>query len=307
MSDIIPPAKPAKSPLDLHVLRYFLAVAEERNITWAAELLQVSQPTLSRQLKKLEDDLGIALFHRGAKTIELTPEGHLLYDRAQTLVALADKTERELRDSQGNLTGNIAIGCAESRSMTYLSRRIAAFRALHPHIRFDIRTLTADMTQERLEQGLLDLGLMSEPVAVDRYDYVRTHVTDRWGMLVRADSPLAKLTVIRPQDLVGATMIMPYRAEVQREVMSWFGDVAQQITMAATFNLSMNAATMVRNGVGISFSFDVPVVDERLLFRPLSPKMETGAVIAWKKGQSMTPAASAFVEFLRADEPTKSA
>ena len=303
MTEILPPQKPAKSPLDLHVLRYFLAVAEERNITWAAELLQVSQPTLSRQLRKLEEDLGVPLFVRGAKTIDLTAEGHLLVDRAQTLIALADKTERELRDSQGNLTGSIAIGCAESRSMTYLARRIAAFRELHPQIRFDIRTLTADLTQERLEQGLLDLGLMSEPVAVDRYDYVRTHVTDRWGMLVRADSPLAELTVIRPQDLAGATMILPYRPEVQREVLNWFGDVAPQITIAATFNLSMNAATMVRNGVGISFSFDVPVVDDGLRFRPLSPKMETGSVIAWKKGQSMSPAAAAFIEFLRADEP----
>ncbi|OZG69412.1 LysR family transcriptional regulator [Bifidobacterium eulemuris] len=303
MTEIIPPAKPAKSPLDLHVLRYFLAVAEERNITWAAELLQVSQPTLSRQLRKLEDDLGVVLFHRGSKTIDLTAEGHLLYERAQTLIALADKTERELRDSQGNLTGNIAIGCAESRSMTYLSRRIAAFRKLHPLIRFDIRTLTADLTQERLEQGLLDLGLMSEPVAVDRYDYVRTHVTDRWGILMRNDDPLAQHTTIRPQDLEGATMILPYRAEVQREVMNWLGDYANSITLAATFNFGTNAVTMMRNGVGMVFGIDLGVIDDGLRFRPLSPKMETGAVIAWKKGQSMSPAAAAFVEFLRADEP----
>lgn len=299
------PPKPARSGLDLRVLRYFLAVAEEGNITWAAELLQVSQPTISRQLKNLEDDLGVTLFHRGSHSVELTNEGHLLYDRARTLVSLADKTERDLRASHEELSGRVAIGCAETHGMTYMARRIAAFHKLHSGVRFDIRTVTADVAQDQLEQGLLDFGLLSGPVTVSRYEYVRTHVPDRWGMLIRADNPLAEHSVIRPGDLVGERLILPARNEVMSEVMSWFGPYAERIDIVATFNLILNAAEMVRNGVGIASSFDFGLNDEGLRFRPLYPRMETDSVIVWKKDALMSPAAATFMEFIRQDDPSR--
>lgn len=293
------PPKATKSGLDLRVLRYFLAVAEEGNITWAADLLQVSQPTISRQLRNLEDDLGVTLFHRGSHSVELTAEGHLLYDRARTLVSLADKTERDLRASHERISGRIAFGCAESHGMTYLARRMNEFGRMHPGVRFDVRTVTADVAQDQLDQGLLDCGLMTGPVTVNRYDYVRTHTPDRWGMLVRDDHPLAARVVVHPSDLVGERLIAPARGEVMSEVMSWLGPYADRVDVAATFNLILNAATMVTEGVGIAFSFDFGFDDRGLRYVPLDPVLDTDSVIVWKKDAMLSAAAATFVEFLR--------
>ncbi|MBW3081924.1 LysR family transcriptional regulator [Bifidobacterium phasiani] len=292
-------SKPVRSGLDLRVLRYFLAVAEEGNITWAADLLQVSQPTISRQLKNLEDDLGVTLFHRGAHSVELTNEGHLLYDRARTLVSLADKTERDLRSSHERISGRIVLGCAESHGMAYLAQRIATFGRMHPGVRFDIRTVTADVAQDQLEQGLLDFGLLAGPVSVNRYEYLRTHTPDHWGILMPADHPLASRRAIGPGDLVGERLIMPARDEVMSEVMSWFGPYADRIDVAATFNLILNAATMVSQGVGIAFSFDFGFRDGDLRYVPLSPSIGTDSVVVWKKDALMSAASATFVDFLR--------
>lgn len=292
--------KPERSSLDLRVLRYFIAVAEEHNITWAAELLQVSQPTLSRQLKGLEEDLGVTLLDRGSHSVELTTAGRLLYERAQTLVALADKTERELRESDGVLGGIVSIGCAETRSMAFLSQRIKTFRAVHPSVRFDIRTMTADVAQERLEQGLLDFGLLVDPVDVSRYGYIRTHVTDRWGILMRPDHPLADRRVITPADLNGESLILTAREAPRSEELNWLGEAAPDAVVAATSDLNLNGASMVREGVGLLFCFDssADILDGRLVFRPLEPGVETGAVMVWKQGRTLSSAASAFRKML---------
>ncbi|MEE0799945.1 MAG: LysR family transcriptional regulator [Gemmiger sp.] len=285
--------------MELRVLRYFLAVAREENITRAAAVLHLTQPTLSRQLMQLEEELGVTLFHRSRYRIVLTDEGMLLRRRAQELVELADKTVREFSAPQTELVGEIAIGAGETRSMSFLSRAIVTFRERYPGVVFRIFSANADDVKERLDMGLLDMGLLTEPVDVGQYAFCRMAEKDRWGVLVRADSPLAALGAVTPQDLEAVPLLISGRESVQRELSGWFGERWDKLQIAATFNLVLNAANMVRCGVGTALSFDLNMAFDDLRFLPLSPKVETGTVLVWKKDQMLTPAAQAFHRHLK--------
>ena len=204
--------------MEQRVLRYFLAVAREENSTKAA-LLHVTQPTLSRQLMQLEEELGVKLFRRSQYRVILTDEGMLLRRRAQQIVGLADKAERELQQHEEELTGEVAIGCGESVAMTFLSTHIRAFRALHPQVRFRIYSANADDVKERIEKGLLDMGLLTEPVDIGRYVVVRTPQKDRWGVLVPKEHPLAQRETVTPEDLLDTPLLMSGRERVRGAVL----------------------------------------------------------------------------------------
>ena len=288
--------------MELRVLKYFLVAAREENITRAAALLHVTQPTLSRQLMGLEEELGVKLFHRGKYHVTLTEDGMLLRRRAQEIVELADKTEQEFQRQEGELAGDISIGTGESNSMTDLSRKIAAFRAGHPLVRFHIYSATADEIQERLERGLLDLGMLMEPVDIGRYEFVRLPRRDRWGVWVDQGHSLAGKESVTPEDLLGVPLLLPRRERVQQELSGWFGDRFDRIEVAATYNLILNAANMIRNGVGAALGFLIGNLTDELKFVPLSPPMETGSVLVWKKEQAFSPAAAEFLRSLRNTE-----
>lgn len=234
--------------MELRVLKYFLVVAREENITRAAALLHVTQPTLSRQLMQLEEELGVKLFRRGRYHITLTDDGVLLRRRAQEIVDLAEKTEREFQRQEGELTGEIAVGAGETNSMTDLSLKIAAFRRLHPLVRFNIYSATADDIQDRLEKGLLDLGLLAEPVNIGRYSFLRMPGRDRWGVWVHRDSPLARREGVTPEELLGTPLLLARREEVRKELAGWFGDSFDRLEIAGTFNLILNAPTWCATG-----------------------------------------------------------
>lgn len=285
--------------MELRVLKYFLVVAREENITRAARLLHITQPTLSRQLMQLEDELGTQLFRRSKYRIILTDDGMLLRRRAQEIVDLADKTMREFTRREEELSGEIAIGCGESNSMTFLSERIAAFRAEHPLVSFSIHSATADDIKERLEKGLLDFGLLMGPVEIGRYDFLRLPSEDTWGALVRRDSPLAAKDTIRPEDLLGTPLIISRREQVRSEVAAWFGELYERMEIAATFNLLLNAANMVLNGVGAAMCFYIADISDELRFVPLEPRLTTGTVLVWKKNQPYSRAASEFLRLIR--------
>ena len=285
--------------MELRVLKYFLVVAREENITRAAALLHVTQPTLSRQLMGLEEELGVKLFRRGKYHVTLTEDGMLLRRRAQEIVELAEKTEQEFQRQEKKLTGDISIGTGESDSMADLSRKIAAFRAEHPLVRFHIYSATADEIQERLEKGLLDLGMLIEPVDIGRYEFVRLPQRDRWGVLVDQGHPLAGKKFITPEDLLGVPLLLPRRERVQQELSGWFGDQFDEIEVAATYNLLLNAANMIRNGVGAALGFFIGNLTDELKFIPLSPPLETGSVLVWKKDQTFSPTAAAFLRSLK--------
>ena len=285
--------------MELRVLRYFLAVAREENITKAAALLHITQPTLSRQLMQLEDELGVKLFHRSQYRVVLTDDGMLLRRRAQEIVELADKARQELRHRDEELAGEVAIGCGESVGMTFLSRHIQAFRRLHPQVQFRIYSANADDIKERIEKGLLDMGLLTEPVDIGRYAFLQTPQKDRWGVLLPKEHPLAQKDTIAPQDLLDIPLLISSRETVRNELAGWFGDAYDKIEVAATYNLILNAANMVKNGVGAALCFDLDHISDALTFVPLSPRLETGTVLAWKKDQTDSPAAEQFLGFLK--------
>ena len=285
--------------MELRVLKYFLAVAREENITRAAALLHLTQPTLSRQLMQLEEELGVQLFHRSRYHIVLTDEGMLLRRRAQELVDLAEKTEREFACRETELMGEISIGAGETRSMSFLSRAMVSFRTLYPKVTFRIFSANADDVKERLDMGILDMGLLTEPVDVGKYAFCRMREKDLWGVLVRADSPLAAMEAVTPQDLEDVPLLISGREIVQRELASWFGERWEKLQIAATFNLVLNAANMVRCGVGTALCFDLNMAFDDLRFLPLSPRMETGTVLVWKKDQLLTPAVEAFHQHIK--------
>ena len=285
--------------MELRVLRYFLAVAREENITKAAALLHVTQPTLSRQLMQLEDELGVKLFRRSQYRVVLTDDGMLLRRRAQEIVELADKAQRELQHTEAELTGEVAIGCGESVGMTFLSEHIREFRRLHPQVQFRIYSANADDVKERIEKGLLDMGLLTEPVDIGRYAFLRTPQKDRWGVLLPKEHPLAQKAVVTPKDLLGVPLLISGRETVRNELAGWFGDAYDKIEVAASYNLILNAANMVKNGVGAAFCFDLDNISDALTFVPLSPKLETGTVLAWKKDQTYSPAADQFLSFIK--------
>ena len=285
--------------MELRVLKYFLAVAREENITKAAALLHLTQPTLSRQLMQLEEELGVQLFRRSRYHIELTEDGMLLRRRAQELVDLAEKTTREFTMRETELMGEIAIGAGETRSMSFLSRAMVSFRERYPKVTFRIFSATADDVKERLDTGLLDMGLLTEPVDVGRYAFCRMKERDRWGVLVRLDSPLAGLDSVTPDDLEQVPLIISGRERVQRELANWFGDRWERLQIAASFNLILNAANMVRYGVGTALSFDLNFSFDDLRFIPLSPTMNTGTVLVWKKDLVLTPVVEAFHQHIK--------
>lgn len=285
--------------MELRVLNYFLMVAREENITRAAQMLHVTQPTLSRQLQQLEEELGVKLFHRGKYNVTLTEEGMLLRRRAQELVILSEKTKLELQRKEDILSGEISIGCGETRSMSILSQCMCSFQQMHPQVQFSIHSASADDVKERIEKGLLDMGLLTEPVDISKYAFLRVPAKERWGVLVRQDSPLAKKEAIAPEDLCGVPLIMVRREQVKNELANWFGDLYPQLETTATYNLIINAANMVSNGMGVALCFDLGAFYENLRFIPLSPRMETGAVLVWKKDQALTSAHTHFIQYIK--------
>lgn len=286
--------------MEIRVLKYFLMVAREENITKAATLLHLTQPTLSRQLMQLEKELGVKLFHRSKHSIILTEDGMLLKRRAQEIVSLSHKTIQELSHKEDVLSGEIAIGCGETKGMLFLSEQIRKFQHKYPLVQFSIHSAIADDIKERIEKGILDIGLLMEPVDIGKYEFIRMPQREKWGILVRKDSELAEKESINPWDLTGVPLIMVKRELVKNELASWFGDYYEELHIAAVYNLILNAAAMVERGVGVALCFDLGVAFyEDLCFIPLTPTLETGSVLVWKKNQTLGAAASQFMSFLK--------
>lgn len=281
--------------MELRVLHYFLMAAREENITKAAQLLHVTQPTLSRQIAQLEEELGVKLFERSNHNIILTDDGMLLKRRAQEIVALAEKAKQEfVHDEQ--LGGTISIGSGELKSMQFLSELIISFRRKYPKVNFEIYSGNSDNIKERIERGLLDLGLLLEPVDIGKYDFVRTNEKEEWCALVQETSPLAKKECITPRDLAGVPLIFTRRELVQNHIYQWLGEYADENNIAATGNLLYNIAILARNGVGTVITIKLDARYKGLKYISLSPKLESGTVLVWKKAQSFSRATEAFIK-----------
>ena len=290
------------SHMEIRVLRYFLTVVREESITRAAEVLHITQPTLSRQLAQMEEETGVKLFDRGTRKIKLTNEGILLRRRAEEILQLVDKTKRELVEQEEQIEGRISLGCGEIASVQMLPELFRNFHQKYPRVIFDIFTATADLVKEQMDKGLLDLGLLLEPVDMEKYDFIRMNMKEKWVVLMRPEDPLAKKVSVTAGDLSDLPLILPRRTQVQSELASWFGDYYKNLNVLFTSNLSTNGAIMVSQGLAYSLVIEgaVPFWDsEKITYRPLEPKLSATSVLAWKRGQPFSLAATKFIDFTK--------
>lgn len=286
--------------MELRVLQYFLAAAREENITKVAALLHITQPTLSRQLMQMEEELGVKLFRRGKHNILLTEEGMLLRRRAQEIVDLAEKAAKEVKREEEMVLGEISIGCGETQNMKPLSEMIASFRQKYPDVSFNIYTAIADDVKERLENGVLDMGLLLEPVEVSRYHYLRMPLREKWQVLMRRDFQLAEKQKITPGDLAGIPLIMAKRQSVRNELENWFGHDKEKLDIVSTCNLSHhNQSIMVESGIGVALVMEFACNQDTLCLRPLDPEIESGCVLVWKKNLTLSLAMQRFLEYVK--------
>lgn len=284
--------------MEIRVLRYFLEVAREGNITKAATYLHVSQPTLSRQLKDLEDELGKKLFVRSNYSIKLTDEGMLLRKRAEEILDMVDKTTGEFKSLNEIAGGDIRIGCAESENFKYILEAAEALREKYPNIRYHIYSSATDSIADRLEKGLLDFATIVQNVDLAKYNHLTVPTKDIWGLLMRKDSPLAQKDYIEAADLVTLPLICS-RQSLSEEMPKWFGDVQSKLTVVATYDLLFNASIMVREGFGYALGFDEIIntgENSQLCFRPLKPALASPMHIIWKKYQVFSPVAALLLE-----------
>ena len=285
--------------MELRVLNYFLAIAREENFTRAARQLHVTQPTLSRQIAQLEKELGVELFVRGKHNIILTEDGMILKRRAQEMLSLAEKTKRDFLHKDENLEGVISIGSGEFLSTRCLTDCIAEFRKKHPLVRYEFYSGNAGNIRDQIERGLLDIGLMSEPIDIRKYEFISMPVKEEWGALVREDSQLIDKEFISPQDLVGIPLILPLSDFAESNIGKWFGEYASQIEIIAKGNLLYNEAMMAQSNIGAVIGIKLNCNYDGLRFIPLNPALEIDTALAWKKEQIFSAATTAFIDFAR--------
>ncbi|MDD3183931.1 MAG: LysR family transcriptional regulator [Anaerostipes sp.] len=288
--------------MEIRVLRYFLTVVREESITKASEILHITQPTLSRQLAQMEEEIGVKLFHRGNRKIKLTNEGILLRRRAEEILQLVDKTEKELVEQEEQVEGKISIGCGEMAAVQVLPKLMETFRQKYPRVNFDIFTATADLVKEQMEKGLLDIGLLLEPIDIEKYDFIRLQIKERWVVLMRPDAPLSEKEAVTAKDLSTLPLILPRRMNVQNELSSWFGNYYDKLDVVFTSNLSTNSAIMVDGGLAYSIVIEgaVPFWDQsKITYRPLIPPLTATSVLAWKRGQPFSPATTKFIKHIQ--------
>lgn len=288
--------------MEIRVLRYFLTVVREGGINRAAEVLHITQPTLSRQLAQLEEEVGVKLFHRGARKITLTNEGILLRRRAEEILSLVDRTERELIEQEELVEGRIVIGGGELAAMQVLPEIIEEFHKKYPFVTFDIFTGNADLVKEQMEKGLIDIGVLLEPVDIEKFDFIRLKGKERWVVLMPMDDPLAEKENVSAKDLENMPLILPRRTNVQNELSNWFGASFQEKQVLFTSNLATNSALMVQKGLAYSIVIEgaIPFWDkEKIVYRPLYPELTSSSVFAWKKQQPFSLAATKFIEQIK--------
>lgn len=288
--------------MELRVLQYFLAVAREQNISAAAQSLHLTQPTLSRQLMELEKELGKQLMVRGSRKITLTEDGMRLRRRAEEILELVDRTEKEVMQSDDTVSGDIYIGTGETDGVRQIVRAANQLQGSHPGIRFHIVSGDAMDVCERLDKGLLDFGILLGDMDKTRYSCMELPMKDTWGVLMRRDSPLAQRETVSPRDLWDKPLILSRQVDNKSGLYRWLRKEPSELYTVATYNLIYNASLMVDEGMGYAFTLDklVNTAGSNLCFRPLKPKMELGMYLVWKKSQLFSRAAELFLEQLQA-------
>ena len=284
--------------MELRELRYFLAVANEERITKASETLYVTQPNLSRQMQKLEKELGQQLFIRGSRKITLTEAGQLLKKRAEELIELYDKTQAELTSPIEDISGDIYIGGGESYVLQIIAKTAHTIQADHPNVKFHLFSGDMDAVSEKLDKGLIDFGIFIEPSDLSKYEYMRLPLVDTWGVLMRKDSPLASKEYVTPNDLLNLPIIRSRHSQGKSIITDWFN----RLNVVATYNLLYNASLLVEQGIGYAVGLDNIINtsgNSNLCFKPFYPKLISHLDIAWKKNQVFSKPAEIFLKTLQ--------
>lgn len=292
--------------MEIRVLRYFPAVAREGNITSAANFLHMTQPTLSRQIRDLEEELGSKLLIRKSHRVVLTTEGMRFRKRAEEIISMVDKTEAEFSAVKDSVSGDIYIGSGETMAMSRIADVACRLRCEYPGIRYHLHSGNSQDVTERLDKGLLDFGILIQPADISKYDCLELPDKDVWGVIMPKDSPLAAKELIRRTDLLNVPLICSRQVispnRFENGFARWFGDYFDRLDIVTTYNLMYNAAIMVRAGMGYAITLDglADTSDSSpLCFRPLSPRLEAGLNIVWKKYQVFSPAAEMFLTRLK--------
>lgn len=287
--------------MEIRVLRYFLTVAREQNMTRAAQTLHVSQPALSKQLKQLEQEIGKKLFYRTNYSIKLTDEGILLRKRAEDIIDMVDKTMEEFSSLDELDGGDIYIGAAESNGLIPFMHVLKQLQLKYTNMRFHIYSSGSDAIDERIDKGLLDFAIIVKEVDLSKYNYIRFQTNNRWGLLVRKDDSLAQHKSIQMQDLLHLPLICS-RQSLSQELPQWFQQSFDQLHIVATYDLLYNASLMVQQNMGYALGFE-GIVDtsnkSELCFIPLEPSLTTPMYIIWKKYQIFSPIAEKLLEEIK--------
>lgn len=288
--------------MDIRILRYFLAVAREKNITRAAESLHISQPSLSKQLMDLEQELGKPLLIRGKRKITLTQDGILLRKRAEEIVSLMEKTEHEISAGSANISGEISIGGAPTLKILQAAAR---FRKKYTDIRFHFYSSDANDVLERLDHGSLDFAVLLEPVDTQKYAFLSLQDSSRWGVLMPNHCPLARKTVVEKEDLSGIPFIMHRRIGLQHEIARWAQMTPEEMNIAATYNVANGDSVLfVKSGLGYFLTSENHItaeLDTAVCFRPLYPPLELHFALAWKRYASFSKASEAFLQSIKGE------
>lgn len=287
--------------MEIRVLRYFLAVAREENMTRAAKRLHVSQPSLSKDIKKLEEELGHKLFIRTNKSMRLNNEGMLLRKRAEDILAMIDKTAEEFSQLENIIGGEIRIGCAESYLIKYLARSIKSFKEQYPDFIFHIFSGDTEPVAERLDKGILDLAVIVEPPNLSKYNYLSIPESNRWGLVMLRDSPLAEKEFVTFDDLYGLLLFCSEQS-IKVDSPRWCGENMEKLNFIGSFNLSYNGSIFVKEGLGYLLTFEHLIDTSKesgLCFRPITPQLDTDMYIIWKKYQVFSPIVDLFVRRLK--------
>lgn len=285
--------------LETRVLRYFLAVAQEGSVTRAARALHLTQPTLSRQIRELEEELGQTLFSRGGRELSLTREGLLLRQRAEEIVGLAEITEKEFRSlGEKTVSGDLSLGCGESKALSFVTDALKVLQDEHPLIIPHFFSGNGEIVMDRLDKGLLDFAVLMGAGNTERYYSLPLPNHDTWGLLMDKDDPMAQKKAITAEDLLGIPLILSSQSLSRDELSGWLGFPMSRLHIAATYTLLFNGSLMVRSGLGYALCFDHIAPsgkDSPFAFRPLTSPLS----LVWKKHQILSAPAEAFLAKIR--------
>lgn len=289
--------------MEIRVLRYFLAVAQEGSVTRAARALHLTQPTLSRQIRELEEELGQTLFSRGGRELSLTREGLLLRQRAEEIVGLAEITEKEFRSlGEKTVSGDLSLGCGESKALSFVTDALKVLQDEHPLIIPHFFSGNGEIVMDRLDKGLLDFAVLMGAENTERYYSLPLPNHDTWGLLMDKDDPMAQKKAITAEDLLGIPLILSSQSLSRDELSGWLGFPMSRLHIAATYTLLFNGSLMVRSGLGYALCFDHIAPsgkDSPFAFRPLSPLLTSPLSLFWKKHQILSAPAEAFLAKIR--------